>query len=106
MPREVIYWSWEEAFSKFGFGDGESWNGTHLVADFLSSHGYEVQCDHWGSHNYMIFRVRDLTEENRVPLYVDSAEDREHKKAVRVGYDDPRKYLPRNLVRKLDEEFS
>ena len=48
MPREVIEWEWEEAFDKFGFGDGDGWNGTDSVAEFIQGKGYEVECDHWG----------------------------------------------------------
>ena len=60
MPRQIIDaqeidWVWEEAFDKFGFGDGDGWNGTGLVAEFIEDKGYEVECDHWGIHNYMIF---------------------------------------------------
>ena len=25
MAKQVIDWEWEEAFDKFGFGDGDGW---------------------------------------------------------------------------------
>ena len=98
MPRQIIdaqeiYWEWEEAFDKFGFGDGDGWNGTDIVADFIQDKGYEVECDHWGIHNYMIFDIKLRGES----IYT---------KDVDKGYDKPSDYLPRGLVKDLQEKFS
>ena len=92
MPREVIEWEWEEAFDKFGFGDGDGWNGTDIVADFIESLGYGVERDYWGIHNYMNFDIK-LKDES---IYT---------KKVDKGYDNPHDYLPRGLVRELEARF-
>jgi hypothetical protein len=92
MPRKEIEWEWEEAFDKFGFGDGDGWNGTDIVADFIESLGYNAERDYWGIHNYMIFDIK-LKDES---IYT---------KDVDKGYDNPHDYLPRNLVRELEARF-
>ena len=72
MPRVIITWEWEDAFSKFGFGDGDGWNGTHEVEGEIESLGYEVVTDTWGCHNYMIF---DIKKDGKSILF---PEDKEH----------------------------
>ena len=32
---QQIEWAWEEAFCKFGFDDGDGWNGTYLIQEFI-----------------------------------------------------------------------
>ena len=96
MPREVIEWEWEEAFDKFGFGDGDGWNGTEIVADFIESLGYGVVCDQWGIHNYMIM---DLTVWCG-PIYISILPDH-----ISRGDDNPHGYLPRDLVQQLETKF-
>lgn len=96
MPEELIEWEWEEAFDKFGFGDGDGWNGTDIVGDFIESLGYGVVCDQWGIHNYMIM---DLTVWCG-PILISIIP--EH---VNIGYDNPHKYLSGNLVRELEARF-
>ena len=59
MPRLMMVWEWQDAFSKWGFMDGDGWNGTHLVSEFIESLGYEVECDTWGIHNYLILDIRE-----------------------------------------------
>ena len=68
-------WEWEDAFSKFGFGDGDGWNGTHEVEGEIESLGYEVVTDTWGCHNYMIF---DIKKDGKSILF---PEDKEHKQS-------------------------
>lgn len=92
MPKKVIYWEWEEAFDKFGFDDGDGPNFTDEVASFLRGLGYEVECDHWGIHNYMIFKV-------------EGSDGTDLLEGVEVGYDNPRQYLPAYLVEQLDHQF-
>jgi hypothetical protein len=92
MATFVTQWKWEEAFDKFGFGDGDGPNGTDFVASFIQSEGYTVVCDTYGLHNYLIF---DVMKDGKSIL----------PKNTDVGYDDPRKYLPSDLVEKLDEKF-
>lgn len=86
-------WSWEEAFCKFGFEDGDGLVMTESVAEALRSHGYDVTTIHWGFHNFIITDI----SKNGVSVIPDNT--------VR-GYDDPRRYLPDDVVALLDEEFS
>ena len=90
MPIHQIHWVWGEAFNKFGFGDGNGWNGTSLVEEFLLSIGCkEVKCDSWGAHNYMIFGILD----------------KDDTKYEFNGYNDPRDVLPKHIIEKLDNNF-
>ncbi len=92
MPITTICWSWEEAFDKFGFGDGDGIVMTGSVAAVLRNAGYEVDVGPWGCHNVVIFDVRWRNKS----LFPES---------VRKGYDDPRRYLPKRVVRLLDRSF-
>ena len=93
MPKVIITWEWEEAFSKFGFGDGDGWNGTHEVEGEIESLGYEVEADSWGCHNYMIF---DIKKDGKSVYAGDD---------LSIGYDDARNYLPNDIINHLDKEF-
>ncbi len=91
MAKQVIEWNWEEAFNKFGFGDGDDWNGTHIIFDFMEGLGFKnIEPDTWGMHNYMIFSMKD----------------KKGKKYEFDGYEDPRKILPRSVVKKLDKKYA
>lgn len=85
----AFHWQWEEAFEKFGFGDGDGQVMTDDVVQVLSAAGYEVTSGPWGLHNQVIQSIK-IGGVEQIP---DSA---------RVGYDDPRKYLPKRIVRLLD----
>ena len=120
--KTIIEWTWEEAFDKFGFDDGDGWNGTHLVVDAIESLGYEVVPDSWGCHNYMIF---DIKKDGKSILF---SEDKEHghnlddwlpeveqrikdRSATRtdvepLGYEEPCLYLPDDIINHLDKEFA
>lgn len=92
--RTEILWEWEEAFNKFGFDDGDGPNFTNEVVMFINYLGYLAEPENWGIHNYMIMSILDkdgneLMDENK----------------IRIGYDDPRDYLPPELVSKLDAHF-
>jgi hypothetical protein len=93
MPEHVVHWIWEDAFDKFGFGDGDGINFTDKVIDVLENMGYAVEADNWGIHNYMIFQIKDQSGNDIIP---DSA---------KVGYDNPRVYLPKDIIDRLDKEF-
>ncbi|MYH40383.1 MAG: hypothetical protein F4150_01045 [Chloroflexi bacterium] len=55
MPRRIIDWEIEEAFSKFGFGDGDGPNFTDEVASAIEAAGpYRCRMQIWGLHNYGI----------------------------------------------------
>ena len=90
----VIHWEWEEAFDKWGFGDKYGANFTDVVAEFLIGLGYDVMSDSWGIHNYMIMSLID-------PRGVELMDDDK----IEIGYYDPRDYLPKELIEKLDEKF-
>lgn len=86
-------WTWEDAFDKFGFGDGEGHVQTARVAAVLEQNGYDVRHQYWGNHNDIIDSImKDSVEQ--IPA------------SVRVGYDDPRRYLPKRIVRLLDQHLS
>lgn len=87
----TVYWSWEEAFDKFGFNDGDGNVMTEVVADVLRDAGYKVRVMGWGLHNEVIESIsKDGVE------YIRENE-------ISLGYDDPRGYLPDRIVKLLDE---
>lgn len=88
MPKTIIEWKWEEAFDKFGFGDGDSWNGTRLVQDRLEELGYAVEADTAGMHNYCIHTLSKGEERWEFD-----------------GYQGPREILPQEVVQALDDTF-
>lgn len=85
----AYHWQWEDAFDKFGFGDGDGQVETPTVALVLRRAGYQVQADRWGMHNTVILSIRRDGIEH-IP------------ESVRVGYDDPRRYLPPDIIALLD----
>ncbi len=91
--REQIHWSWEEAFDKFGFGDGDGLVMTEHVANALRQRGYTVTTSPWGSHNVTIDSIKSRKGREHIPV------------DVVLGYDDPRMYLPKRTVRLLDDAF-
>jgi len=94
MAYKTVYWDWREAFSKFGFDDGDGWNGTDLVAEFIRSEfQVSVEADTWGCHNYMIQNITDKQGTSLIP------------DGVSVGYDEPDDWLPKDWVEKLDGHF-
>lgn len=88
----ILNWNWEEAFDKFGFGDGASAYMTHEVVSALETAGYDVKSFAWGCHNEII---TDISKAGRCLI----------SPQVSIGYDNPRKYLPRKIVMLLDETF-
>ena len=99
MPQYIQQWDWSEAFSKFGFGDGDSWVGTYVVADFLRDEGYKVDYDSWGCHNVCISELRDKNGVSLLPDEDATGDDS-------LGYAEPEDYLPESLVKKLDKHFN
>ena len=99
MAKTTIRWNWDEAFSKFGFGDGDGeFNGTAEVATFIRSKGYEVECDSWGMHNYMIMDVIKVDPKTGVGVSIVP-------KDITVGYDHPSGWLPKSLLTALNKKF-
>ena len=123
MPRVIITWEWEDAFSKFGFGDGDGWNGTHEVVGEIESLGYECETENWGCHNYMIF---DIKKDGKSILFPEGKEHGEHlddwlpevEQRIKsdwahknhvpkpLGYEEPRLYLPDDIIKHLDSVFT
>ena len=107
MPQYSYEWSWQEAFLKFGSGDGDAWNGTYLIANFLEKEGYEVDYEGWGMHNTTIIKLAK-DGKSLLPHYDAEGnyiEGNSETKKIHYGYDDPETYLPADLVKKLNEHF-
>lgn len=85
-------WQWEDAFDKFGFGDGDGQRETCTVVTVLEKAGYVVETSEFGLHNEVI----DSIKKDGVEQIPDGTE---------VGYDDPRQYLPAAIVTLLDEKL-
>jgi len=90
MPTKIITWSWEEAFDKFGFEDGDGSVMTDVVEAVLWDAGYSVTAEPWNSHNVVISSIKDATGNEIIPS------------TVKIGYGDPRSYLPEAIVALLD----
>lgn len=91
----MLHWDWSEAFAKFGFNDGDGQIETWRVEDALIDAGYAVTVDRWGVHNTLITSVKRHGVE-LIPF-----DDPDYS----FGYDDPREFLPGELVSLLEEEF-
>jgi hypothetical protein len=90
----TVDWSWEEAFDKFGFGDGDGLVMTEHVADVLRGHGYAVTVEAWGLHNVTIASIKTKNDREVIPF-----------DTIRFGYDDARGYLPKRIIKLLDAAF-
>ena len=90
----TCHWSWEDAFAKFGFGDGDGLVMTEHVANALRQAEYAVTVEPWGCHNVTIASI----ERNGVELI--PLDD------INYGFDDPRDYLPEDIVTLLDNAFA
>jgi hypothetical protein len=87
------HWEWDEAFDKFGFNDGDGLVMTEHVAEALRAYGYAVTIEPWGVHNVVINSIKRHKKE-LIPA------------SCNLGYDDPRDYLPKRIVKILDVAFS
>ncbi len=87
-----IPWSWEDAFNKFGFGDGDGQVMTDEVVAALQQSGFDVISHRWGLHNDVIVSIRKHGTD-LIPA------------TARVGYAEPRSYLPPDIIRLLDSRF-
>jgi len=101
VPKVIVEWKWEEAFDKFGFGDGDGLNFTSDVVAALAEFGYECECG-GGLHNWRIQQVKKASVLHLVKgdeLYEFGGYPEEEPE------DDPRKVLPDDVVKFLDEKF-
>jgi hypothetical protein len=87
------HWRWEDAFDKFGFGDGDAQVETDTVVAVLENAGYRVEAAPWGLHNVVITSIMDKDGTELIP------------ETVSAGYDAPREYLPKPIVRLLDRKL-
>lgn len=86
------HWSWEEAFDKFGFSDGDGVVMTETVAEALRHAGYTVTVHPWGCHNVVITAITRADASFIAP-------------GSNLGYDDPRDYLMPEIIELLDRGF-
>ena len=86
-------WDWEEAFYKFGFGDGDGIIMTEHVADIIRKAGYSVETSGWYLHNIVIGSIKQGDVE-LIP-----------QQGIAFGYDNPRDYLPEVIINLLDRHF-
>ena len=79
---------WSNAFYKFGYDDGDGVVETPIIAAILESEGYQVKYRRWSPHNTIIYSITYDGQE-LMPL---------HSSQCRIGYDDPRDYLPVSVL--------
>ena len=103
MPTVEVHWTWQEAFDKFGFGDGDGLNMTDEVAGAIQAKWpeLEVRCETWGMHNYMIMGIYDRA--SGASVYNKHPDEGGE---WQVGYDDPEVYLPAKIVKFLNTTFA
>lgn len=92
MPTITTTWSWEEAFDKFGFEDGDGLVMTHVVVAVLTDAGYNVTAEPWGMHNVVIISITATGGAELIPS------------TANLGYDEPRDYLPEAIIKLLDSD--
>lgn len=83
-------WRWTEAFDKFGYDDGDGHVGTPEVVSVLESAGYRCEAHVWGLHNTVIVSITTADGHELIP------------EGTHVGYDNPRAYLPGEIIALLD----
>ncbi len=87
------HWAWEDAFNKFGFNDGDGQVMTWKVDEILTEAGYLVNREHWGFHNVIITSIK---KDGKELLPMDD-------QGFNLGYDNPRYYLPQEIIDILDK---
>ena len=90
MPIEIIKWTWEEAFQKFGFGDGDAEVHTGLIEHVLEEMGYDYT-DVDGIHNPYIVEVSKDGKTWETDSYAEN--------------DGIRDSLPKDVIKRLDQDF-
>ena len=93
LSGAVLTRHWSHAFDKFGYCDGDGNIETSLVAQILVDHGYQVCYSRWSPHNTIIYSIEKKGLEY-MPIGSVKFE---------IGYDDPRAYLPREIITILNE---
>jgi len=88
-------WLWEDAFYEHGFQSGEGQIETYRVECVLTDSGYNVETDQFGTNNIVITSIK---KDRRELLPV-------HYAGFNFGEDDPRDYLPGEIIQLLDKEL-
>lgn len=86
---------WSEAFAKFGYDDGNGRIETPYIAQALINAGYSVKYSRWSPHNTLIYSITKDGKEYMPSEYSD----------YRIGYDNPREYLPADIIAVLEKDF-
>lgn len=86
---------WNHAFAKFGYDDGDGKIETPCIAQILKRAGYTVHFSRWSPHNTLIYSIQKDGIEF-MPL---------NSRQFRIGYDDPKKYLPENIQEILNSKI-
>jgi uncharacterized Zn-finger protein len=87
---------WSHAFSKFGYNDGDGSIETPQIAELLEGEGYEVNYGRWIAHNTLIFSIK---KDGMELMPLDNSR-------IRIGYDDPKIYLPEDIQAILNNKIS
>lgn len=90
MPTDTFTWEWEEAFCKFGFGDGDNVMHNEDVGEVIARHGWKYK-QVLGVHNEFIYQ---LVKGDKV-IDFEGNEDN----------DEVRRKLPAIVVKALDKQF-
>ncbi len=88
-------YNWREAFSKFGFNDGDGNIKTPHIAEALKFAGCYVKYSRWSPHNELIYSIK---KDGIEYMPVDNDD-------YKIGYDNPLDYLPIEILKSLEEEF-
>ncbi len=94
MPKTVLTWTWEEAFQKFGFNDGNN-SQTFRVQKVLEAAGYGCDEASGGWHNNVIC---GLSKEMGAVWAEETCEDVDDDAKLRAS-------LPPEVVALLDTAF-
>jgi len=88
-------YQWKNAFSKFGYDDGDGNVITPEVAQVLEKSGYDVKFGVWQTHNTIIYSIKKDGWEYMPSRFTGHA----------IGYSDPVEYLPVDILKLLEKEF-
>ena len=89
MRTETYTWYWDEAFSKYGFDDGDGPTHNWEVISFIEANTeYRVTNQAFSIHKY---RITEIQDKNGNEIECD-------------GVTPPGEYLPEDLMKALNEE--
>ncbi|MEH6575661.1 MAG: hypothetical protein V7731_01160 [Amphritea sp.] len=94
-------WKWEDYFVKVSFDNFLRQSETWTVVSVLTKAGYEVEASYdiespeWGRYETTIFSIK---KDGHELMPVEGSK-------FTAGYDDPREYLPKEIIELLDKEL-